>query len=179
MITRVFNALTCMPLILLKYYYKTVPEISVTLNYFTHLETRSNATNWEWQYEGIINAWAPCLGHRQVKYSAQWANRIPTYWKWKKQHTPESLTSEKTSSCSQIYQSSWLQSCEPEIRQASKNIETTVHHSPCSFQCFRKGYNKTNQLLSTRISIFPKSHRWPDKLLKHKFSPHSPSFFFF
>jgi len=47
MITSIFNTLTCMPLILLKYYYKIDPNTSITLDYCSHQETRSNATNEE------------------------------------------------------------------------------------------------------------------------------------
>lgn len=43
MITRVFKSLTCMPLILFKYYYKTDPEMSVMLNYLSHQVPQSNA----------------------------------------------------------------------------------------------------------------------------------------
>lgn len=124
-----------------------------------------------WQNEGITNTWAPHLGHRARKIRCLVGKPPPnTTWAvWpQKKHL---LDLRSTSQADAGH--------EPETRQAPKNTETTVHHSPCSFQCFRKGCHKTNQLLSTRISIFSKSHRWLGKLLKCKFLPLSPSFFFF
>lgn len=47
MITRIFSALTCRPLILPKHGYKADPRASVGLIYFSHQETRSNTTKWK------------------------------------------------------------------------------------------------------------------------------------
>lgn len=171
MITRVFKSLTCMLLILFKHSYKIDPETSVTLNYFSHQVPRSTTTE-SWQYEAIIDTWAPHLRCRAGKTPCSQANHLPAQRKWRKEHRPDSLISEKNIFL--IYQSNLIQSYEPETRQTTKNTDTTVFHSPHSFQCFRKGYHKTNKLLSTRICIFPKSHRWPDKRLKLKFSSSLP-----
>lgn len=80
----------------------------------------------------------------------------------------------ETYSWSQIHQSNLIQSCEPETTQTTKNPDTTVLHSLHPFQCIRKGFHKTNKLLVTSICVLPKSHRLPDKRLKHNFSSSLP-----